>query len=338
MTRSEGSADAGGNRAEVTQGKPRGVFRRVLSAGAMLAGALVIGLAALGLGIEDEEGIPLNRVGRYLEVRGERLRVHQVGQGQDVLFIHGCPGVVEDFKEVMDAGSSRYRLTAFDRPGHGYSARATEANTIAYNADVALALVEELKLREVIVVGHSYGGAVALALAGRNLPQFKAFVLLGSLAPLRNPPPPEVGIFDLLRLPGVGRGLAVVAGRTTGPVKARAGFQAVVSPNDHLLTEAFVAERLEAFMQPKVLLTLAAEVKTAGPDLELLKPSMESIQTPVLLLHGEQDKIVPVATAKDFQQDHPKAVLTVLTNTGHFVQGAHPEKVLAAIDAVAERR
>src|SRR4030095_3740654 len=123
----------------------------------------LITLTASGFYYKPEETIPEGFPGHYVEANGLKLRVLQMGQGPDVLLIHGTPGSLEDFAPLMEILSFNHRVTAYDRPGHGFSAGMNFPYTLQHNAKTARALIQVLGLKDVVVVGHSYGGNTALA-------------------------------------------------------------------------------------------------------------------------------------------------------------------------------
>ena len=92
-------------------------------ASALVLAALVIAgvLTAIGALYQPNTQIPTGFLGQHVTVNGLPLRVYQLGKGQDVLMIHGSPGSVEDWSPMFGALSTRLRLTAYDRPGHGFS-------------------------------------------------------------------------------------------------------------------------------------------------------------------------------------------------------------------------
>ena len=104
--------------------------------------------------------------------------------GPPLLLIHGSDGVALDWplSPLWDRLAPYARLTAPDRPGHGYTpARPGEAVTVEKNVERCLELLGALGLERVTVVGHSYGAAVALALALREPARVRALVLISPL-------------------------------------------------------------------------------------------------------------------------------------------------------------
>src|SRR4051812_48361268 len=108
--------------------------------------AALSGLLAVGASYRPNTKIPAGFRGRHVMLGDLPIRVLQEGQGRDLLLIHGCPGSLEDFRPVMSALSGSFRLTAFDRPGHGFSGDDGQYS-YEHNAEIALALVEKLGLK-----------------------------------------------------------------------------------------------------------------------------------------------------------------------------------------------
>lgn len=139
--------------------------------------------------------------------QGGRIRCYRVGKGPDILFIHGAPGSIDDWLPMKDGLADRFRLTFYDRPGYGGSDPVKNGFTQDKQAEVALALIDRLGLENSVVVGHSFGGGIALAMAMRNPLHIKAFVCVGARSY------PKAGspmIFHLLRRPIIGRAMLAI--------------------------------------------------------------------------------------------------------------------------------
>lgn len=116
---------------------------------------------------------------------GPRLGFTQTGAGRDVILIHGALVTREDMVLALSSAlEDEFRVTAFDRPGHGESARGVATGTPWRQAAVVHETAIQLGLERPIIVGHSYGGAVALAYA-LQYPQHVAGVV--ALAPIAFP-------------------------------------------------------------------------------------------------------------------------------------------------------
>jgi pimeloyl-ACP methyl ester carboxylesterase len=298
--------------------------RLALGAGLFVLLALG-GLAAAGLTYRPDLSIPPGLAGRQVNVAGIPLRVLQEGTGRDILMIHGSPGILEDFDDVAAKLRDSYRVTRFDRPGHGFSADAGEYSH-TFNARTALAVIETLGLDRVLVVGHSFGGSTALALAGLKSPRVSSIVVLDSAvyAPIR----PRRAVFRYLRLPVIGVGLAQVVPRgrrEAGVRESLAGEFRSISP-----PESFRELRASVFSQPKVLHAIANEHWQYGAELESLSAGYGGIEMPVHVV-SQRDDPARRAAAERLQKELRHGDLLLVSPSGHFVQ---VEQAAAVTDVI----
>lgn len=191
----------------------RPLLRKVGIAAAVPIALLLVFLVA-GTFYRPNTAIPAGFRGTHVLVGGSPVRVLQVGQGPDVVLIHGSPGFVEDWEPVMNALAGSFRFTAFDRPGQGFSGD-TGKYSIEENADTALALMDTLGIAHAIVVGHSYGGPIALALTARAPSRVDACVVVDAVA-YRTPRDPPL-IMRLAQTPLLGVGMNEVLGPLLAP-------------------------------------------------------------------------------------------------------------------------
>jgi pimeloyl-ACP methyl ester carboxylesterase len=285
---------------------------------AVILAALWLGLALgiVGLFYRPNIQIPEDLPGKAVDVAGVSLRVWQSGQGRDVLLIHGSPGSIEDWTQLKRVLEGSYRVTAYDRPGHGWSGD-TGVYSPTSNADSALALLDTLDLHDVIVVGHSYGGAIALNMALRRPSRVSAYVLLDSAVytPAREPDP----TMHLLSWPYVGVGSASLLGTFVAPLLIRKGLEKAFGPRGHGPDEAFIALRTRIWSTPKVLHAVALESLRAREALAAQSPRYPQIQQPVVILSQTTDPLRR-ANAERLHAAIPSSTLTLLSDTGHYLQ------------------
>jgi len=149
--------------------------------------------AAVGLGVAAVASALLNRwltqraersnppLGRFVTVGGVRLHYVERGEGTPLILLHGNGSMIQDFQcsGLIDLAAKKYRVIAFDRPGFGHSDRPSSVVwTPGAQADLIAAALEQIGVRRAIVLGHSWGTLVALALAMRHPPQVEAVVVV----------------------------------------------------------------------------------------------------------------------------------------------------------------
>jgi pimeloyl-ACP methyl ester carboxylesterase len=281
--------------------------------------------------------------GRFIETTAGRQHVLDVGPDSPVttpapavVLIHGATANLGDMRlALVDRLRSRYRVIAVDRPGHGWSERAGGAADASpqQQAAVLREVLRKAKVERPIVVGHSWGGSVALAYA-LDYPEEIGGLLL--LAPLAAP-----WKSDLRRYAEWGdtRGLGPFLAHTF----AMPGAWLSV---DRILWRAFAPQTAPANYVERASIMLALRPATAmanSQDLARLDsftaamiPRYSQIATPTIVLTGTRDHLVsPRLQARVVAGLVPHAQLVVLPGVGHMVHHAEPDRVLAAIDELA---
>ena len=119
-------------------------------------------------------------IGRFVTVEGARLHYVERGTGTALVLLHGNGSMIEDFQSsgLIDLAAKKYRVIAFDRPGFGHSDRPRSTIwTPEAQADLIAAALKEIGAPRAIVLGHSWGTLVALALAVKYPQEVQALVL-----------------------------------------------------------------------------------------------------------------------------------------------------------------
>lgn len=304
----------------------RVAIRALLAAVGLLALALVA-LTVAGALYEPNTAIPAGFAGRHVMVNGVPLRVLQRGAGRDVLLIHGSPGSIEDWQTVMGALSGSFRLTAYDRPGHGFSGD-VGAYSYERNAEIAQHVIEVLKLENVVVVGHSYGGTTALALALRKPKSVSGYVIVDSSV-YQPPQRSNGGLYSVLASPWLGTGIA----RVLGPLNAERQIARGISEASgwEKPDPEFVALRTRIWSSPKVTHALAEERVGSRTELGRLSAHYPEIQQPVYIL-SQADDAFRRTTGEHLHRDVADSVLTLVPKSGHYVQFDQPAVVIEAIE------
>src|SRR5436190_7954343 len=170
----------------------------------------------------------------------EKLRVHYIesGSGPVVVLIHGNAGAVEDFEfRAIGLLCSEYRVVAVDRPGHGKSDRpSSKTATLEYQAELLHRTLAALAIKRPILIGHSWGGSLALAYALKYQAEISAVVLL---APAAYPDNHDYRLLQVATRPPVLRELSmlfakVFIGRRLLKKTLTEAFAPQVPPDDYV--------------------------------------------------------------------------------------------------------
>lgn len=275
--------------------------------------------------------------GRIIEVAGQRVHAVVMGAGPDLVLIHGASGNGRDFTfDLALRLAARYRVIVFDRPGLGHSARiGTTGATLVAQAALLQEAAARLGATHPIVLGHSYGGAVALAWAVTRPQSLAALVILAGASH-----PWESALPLLYR---------VLSHPVLGPLAAP--LLTAFVPDGYV--ENAVAEIFAPQTAPKGYLAHVGAALTLRRDslrenalqranllseIEVLHLRYNEISVPVEILHGTADTTVGLSIhARPLDEQVPGAHLTVLDGIGHMPHHATPEAVIAAIERAAAR-
>jgi non-heme chloroperoxidase len=224
---------------------------------------------------------------------GTQLYYKDWGTGQPVVFSHGWPLSSDAFEDQMIFLAARgYRCIAHDRRGHGRSSQPWNGNDMDTYADDLAELVESLELNNAIHVGHSTGGGEVARYIGRHGSKRVAkAVLIGAVPPLMlktpaNPAGQPIEVFDQLRT-------AVLADRSQFFKDLSAPFYGANRPGAKVsqgLRDSFWLQGMLAGMPASYDCIKAFSETDFTEDLKKL-------DVPTLVLHGDDDQIVPIAAA-----------------------------------------
>ena len=266
--------------------------------------------------------------GQFVTVEGKRLHYEVKGEGPDLVLIHGASGSLRDLTFALrDQLTDRYRVIVVDRPGLGHS-DALDDMSLRAQARFIKAGVAQLGVTEPVVLGQSYGGAVALAWALDGGP--KALVLVGSPS---MPWPGQLDIWYRITDTTVGRALAIPLAAAFVPDSyVRSATEAVFAPDpvppgyDSFLGTPLTLRR-------ETLTANVAQVNALRAELVTMEPRYPTLTLPVELVHGTADTIVPLDIhSGPLSRLLPDATLTVLPAAGHMPHHAQADAVIAAID------
>lgn len=271
--------------------------------------------------------------GQFVQVDGIKVHAIVAGQGPDVVLIHGASGNARDVTLALQADLARsFRVTAFDRPGLGWSDPIKDDSLRGQAIHLARAAAA-LRITDPVVVGQSYGGSVALAWALHAPLKPKSLVLISAPS---MPWPGKLDIWYRITDTALGRAIALPLAAAFVPERVvDASIVGVFAPDK--VPQGY-AQAIAAPLALRLgsLGVNAAQVNALRDQLVAMEPLYAGLTLPVELLHGTADTIVPLAIHSDpLSALLPDARLTTLEGTGHMPHFSRRREVLAAITRAA---
>ena len=311
-----------------------------------LAAAAVLGTAGTVASCAGRQATPLPDLdaerafpplGRIVEVEGLPVHLLEKGTGgPPVILIHGASVNLRDWSfSLMDRLARTNRVIAMDRPGFGYSKRGSGAWPPARQAAHLRAAAQQIGVERPIVIGHSWGGAVALAW-GLDFPQDVTGVV-----PVSGATMPWGASATLFQTLGIGR-LGVDY------------YQARLSRNaEDGSVESFVARAFRPQQPPPgyidyvgaplslragTLEANAQDLSSLHLALRKMAPRYPNMTVPVEVVHGERDWLLGVDQhVEEFAALVPDVTVAVAPGIGHMAHHARPDLLTAAIARLSAR-
>ncbi len=271
--------------------------------------------------------------GLFLQVNGLMVYTRDAGRSKPALILlHGLGSSTVSWDDVMEPLAQKHRVVALDRPGFGLTSRPMAGEWGGANpysqtaqADMVVALMDQLHIQSAVLVGHSAGGTIAAVTALRHPERVAGLVFV------------DAAIYQGGGAPAWVRPLLNTAQmRKLGPwiVHYMFGLR-----GDQLIRSAWYApakitpERLAAYRRPLQLANWERafwEVTLASQSLDL-SSRLNRLTVPTLVITGDADTWVATDLSRRLARELPQAQLAVIPQCGHVPQEEQPEEFLRAI-------
>lgn len=278
----------------------------------------------------------------YISVRNAELYYREIGQGQPIFILHGGPDFDHNYLlPDMDRLSSDFRLIYYDQRGRGKSAGNVQPDDVTIQSEIED--LEDLRsyfqLESVAVLGHSWGGVLAMEYALRH-PDRVSHLILMNTAPASHD---DYALFRQEFLQKLGgnaekrQALSSSAAYAEGDPDTVAAYYriqygATVRRPDDL--DKVISSLRASFTKESILKSWAIEDRLMEETWRLsdydLLPGLTRLSIPTLVIHGDYD-FVPVGCSVHIVEAIPGARLVVLKDTGHFSYLESPNEVRRAI-------
>lgn len=269
----------------------------------------------------------------FVKVDGANLHFVIKGAGRPVVLIHGNPGSCQDWSRLYVPISEHYRVYAFDRPGHGHSQRPNHRDiTVEVQAEMLHEALAQLSVEQPIIVGHSWGGSLALAYALQFPDDISGVVLLAPAAYEG-----DDGVSFLSKIPGwpiIGDLVNLIFTPLLAAWLVRTDIAKAFAPDP--VPKKYLRHVLAEWTRPKKVKWYSVDDALLNQSLPTFAERYPGIKAPVAIVTGDSDKIVPAdENAERLHKAVPRSHLSVLPLTGHQIPYTRPDAVKAAIDRVA---
>ena len=257
----------------------------------------------------------------FTTLDGVRVRYVDQGQGPAVVLIHGFASSLETWDTVIPAlVESGHRVVALDLRGFGWTDRPPGDYSSEAQAQLVLALMDQLGIARASVVGHSYGGGVALRLALVAPERVDRIALYDAWAYSGQLP----AFFHVARADGIGEAMfATWYGERVEDRMALAFY------DQRYVTIELIDAVEAALRRPGTYAAALAAVRAM--HYELVEEQYRTIEHPALLLWGREDRVTPIEIGERLSRELPGARLVVYPGCGHFPMIEHARQSTAEL-------
>ena len=273
--------------------------------------------------------------GHFIEVDGVRLHYVERGKGRPLVLFHGNGSMIQDFESsgLIDLAAKNYRVIVFDRPGFGHTSRPRDVVwTPEAQADLFANALDRLNVQQAIVLGHSWGESVAVALAIKRPALVEALVLAsGYYFPTART---DVFALSVPAIPGLGD----IFSFTISPIVSRLMWPALLRKmfGPRSVPEKFAGFPKEMAVRPSQIRASAAETALMIPAAFSSKKTYDDLAMPIIIIAGEEDRLIDIDEQSARLHDEVKqSKMHRIAGAGHMVQQSATGDLMAAIDQAA---
>lgn len=229
------------------------------------------------------------------------------GEGQPILILHGWGGSSDSWIKVQEILAKKgYKVISIDFPGFGKSKTPSHSWGVKDFSDFVLKLTEKFGLQNFFLLGHSFGGRIAIKFAVLYPEKIKGLILCNSAGIKQKPGLKEKLIFNLAK---IGNAIFTLAPLKRFKEKFRNIFYFFLRHKDYVKAKGVMKETIKKILDEDLL-----------NDLSFIK-------TKTLIIWGEKDKLVPVKYAHIFKENIKNSELEILLKIGHSPHLEVPEKL-----------
>jgi pimeloyl-ACP methyl ester carboxylesterase len=262
----------------------------------------------------------LKKWGSFININGIDSYVIEEGNGENIIFINGIAANVYNWRKVFNILKESFHVYSMDFKGSGFSEKPPGEYSIDIFMKQIIDLYDHFGMRQSVIVGNSLGGEVALQLAINYPEKIKALILIDTAGYQENKEITRV-LVRLSRYKVMAKILEICTTRKLAKKLVEGALY-----NDKIIDR----EMVDAYYKPMrtegavdALIELIKDLSYTAFDYSKVR----SIESPTLIIWGEEDRWIPVADGYRFHKDIQGSKLVVLKNCGHAPQEEMPEVV-----------
>lgn len=297
------------------------------AAGLVGGGAAIAAAYSRHIARQVERNIPPD--GGFHTIRGRRIHVRDIGQGPVIVMVHGLAGQMRNFAAVVPLLAAGHRVVLIDRPGSGHSPGRGD-DSLTDQAAIVADLIDQLGLDRPLIVGHSLGGAVSMALALNHPGKIAGLALIAPLTQVQE------------EVPAAFRGLVIEKPAVRAIIANTLAIPMMRLNSDKSRITLFAPEPVHPgfdidyggamLARPRAFYASSSEMVAVNDALAPLVARYGEIGLPVRILFGEGDRVLPATvhgtrTASEVRG----AQCTILPDAGHMLPVTVPARVAAFI-------
>jgi len=255
------------------------------------------------------------------------LALHYVrkGRGPAVVLLHGLGGFAESWRRTLDALAGRADVQALDLPGFGLSGKPRVRYDLTFFTRALHGFLDALGLGQVALVGHSLGGAIAVAYALTHPGRVDRLALVGAVVPGFDYRPSW--LYRMVAVRGLGEVLALCGSRSVYRAAIGRCFHTPVAEEIDALVDWGYAARTGWEAKAAYLAALRDVRADFETRADAYRRVVVTLPMPVLLVHGRQDPVVPAAHCVSVAKGLRRSTVRWLDGCGHFPQIEHADTV-----------
>jgi pimeloyl-ACP methyl ester carboxylesterase len=270
---------------------------------------------------------------KSITINNVNVAYREYGQGRPVLFVHGFASSSHTWLSLIKLLPAGPRYVALDLKGYGQSGKPQDKKYSAYDqARLLTAFINELKLDNPVLVGHSFGGITSLLtlLMNRVKKPASGLILINSVAYFKHVP-------DFIKALGLPLGSILAPAIPVPRLLVRQVLGEVFYDSSKITDELIdtYTENLRSSEAKKSLAVSASQF--VSKDLKLVHKKFNQIHIPVLILSGADDRVIPVEESYALKRDIPQAELKTIPMCGHSPQEECPEETAEFISGFLQR-